>query len=136
VDELVHLTAGISRGSPSTPEEVARIGRALEFTWPEDFAAFLAESGGGEGWVGESYLVVWPPDEIEATNEELMLRKFAPTLVGFGSDGGGELFAFDKSQAPPRIVMVPLIGLDQPVDVGPDFGSFLRRLQSGELFGE
>jgi hypothetical protein len=77
---------------------------------------------------------VWPPDDIVATNEALELQRFAPHLVGFGGDGGGELFAFDRSFDPVHIVMVPLVGLDTPVDFGDSFVGFLRRLHSGDIY--
>lgn len=134
MDDWVTLTIGLDGGSRHSSEIVSEIGRTLGIDWPEEFAAFLAESGGGEGWIGESYLVVWPPGEIAPANEALGLHKFAPHLVGFGGDGGSELFAFDRSFDPVHIVMVPLVGLDDPVDFGSSFVGFLRRLQSGDIY--
>jgi hypothetical protein len=76
---------------------------------------------------------VWPAHEIAPTNVTLELPKWAPHLVGFGGDGGGEMFGFDRTFDPPHIVMVPLIGLDQPVDLGASFVGFLLRLHAGEI---
>ena len=62
------------------------------------------------------------------------IQKNAPHLAGIGSDGGGELFAFDISTDSPTLVMVPDVGLDQPVHFG-TFTELLRRLAADDLFG-
>jgi SMI1 / KNR4 family (SUKH-1) len=135
MDKSAALTKGLTGGSPEPIEAVAAIGQALNVEWPPGFAEFLAQSGGGEGWIGESYLVVWPPGEIVANNEAMKVAEFAPNLVGFATDGGGELFAFDREYDPVHIVMVPMIGLDYPRDFGSSFSGFLSRLHSGDIPG-
>ena len=39
------------------------------------------------------------------------VSEFAPGLILFGSDGGGEAYAFDVREAVPIIVEVPFIGM-------------------------
>jgi hypothetical protein len=135
MNEPEPLTAGLSGGSPVPIEGVSAIGQALDIAWPPEYAEFLAQSGGGEGWIGESYLAVWPPGEMVTNNEALGLAEFAPNLVGFATDGGGELFAFDRAFDPVHIVMVPMIGLDSPRDFGSSFVEFLSQLHSGDIPG-
>ena len=133
MSELRDLAADLSGGTALPAEAVVEIGRKLEIDWPADYVEFLTEVGGGAGWVGEHYLQAWPPDELVSANEALNLAEFAPNLVGFGSDGGGELYAFDRSFDPPHIVMTPMIGLGLVNDFGASFLGFLRQLDSGEI---
>jgi hypothetical protein len=135
MSELEALVAGLTGGHPQPVDVVAKIAQRLRIDWPADYVAFLTKSGGGTGWVGEHYIEVWPPDEIVSTNADLNLAEFAPNLVGLGSDGGGELFAFDRSYGPPHIVMTPMIGLDLPADFGTTFLGLLRRLHAGDVPG-
>lgn len=49
------------------------------------------------------------PDEIESSNRDLQVSTYAPDFLGFGTDGGGELLAFDGSGA---VFMLPMIGME------------------------
>lgn len=55
---------------------------------------------------------------------------YAPGLFLFGSDGGGEAFAFDLRSNPPPVVSVPFVGMDLSLVefVAVDFGAFLEVL--------
>jgi hypothetical protein len=58
--------------------------------------------------VEPGWFQLWPPEQVEGWNREYCVHEFAPGFVGFGSNGGGELFAFDASG---RVVMLPMIGM-------------------------
>jgi hypothetical protein len=64
---------------------------------------------GGDGFVGENYLMVWPVEELIKSNKDYRVAEAAPGLFVFGSSGGGEAFAFDTRVTPPGIVTVPFI---------------------------
>jgi hypothetical protein len=113
---------------------LAAAGVALDIDWPDDYAAFMHSTDGGEGWVGENYIAFWSATELVEYNRDNQVHEYAPNLVIFGSDGGGEAFAFDRSKQPPAIVMVPFIGLDAPVPQGATFTDFLARLLAGGPF--
>jgi hypothetical protein len=55
---------------------------------------------------------------------------FAPEVFLFGSNGGGEAFAFDKRRTVPQIVSLPFIPMDmrEAILIGSNFVSFLRNL--------
>jgi hypothetical protein len=78
---------------------------------PDVYVAYL--QGGGvaeeftEGLPG--YVALWHPDEIETNNRDLQVETCAPGYLGFGTDGGGELLAFDASGA---VFMLPMIGME------------------------
>lgn len=82
--------------------------------------------------MGASYVVLWSPDELVQLNDGYGFAEFAPELVAFGSDGGSEAFAFDRSTA--AIVMVPFVGMEPGIPLGRSFKEFLRRLERGDLF--
>lgn len=53
------------------------------------------------------WFLLWPLKEIEEWNRRYEVSDFAPGYVGFGSNGGGEMLAFDSNG---RIYMLPFIG--------------------------
>lgn len=83
--------------------------------------------------MNERLNALWPATDLVDNNEAASVQAFAPSLVGIGTNGGGELFAFDRSVSPPTLVMVPLVGLDAPVIMG-TFRDLLRRLAADKLF--
>ena len=84
---------------------------AMHIDLPKDYIAYLEGDGVAEGFTEgmPGHFALWHPDEIEATNKELQIQTYAPGFVGFGTDGGGELLAFDASGA---VFMLPLIGME------------------------
>ncbi|MDP9123309.1 MAG: SMI1/KNR4 family protein [Pseudomonadota bacterium] len=78
---------------------------------PSDYIAYLEREGLAEGFTEgpPGYFALWRPDEIEASNRELQVETYAPGFLGFGTDGGGELLAFDESGA---VFMLPMIGME------------------------
>jgi hypothetical protein len=132
--DVERLTAQLRTHGRIPVDIMDRAATTLGIDWPGDYRAFMVEHGGGEGWVGPGYLALWRADELVENNQSAGVRVNAPHLVGIGGDGGDELFAFDRSTYPPVLVMVPLIGLDHPVQIG-TFTDLLRRLAADNLFG-
>jgi hypothetical protein len=64
----------------------------------------------------------------------LKMREFVPGIVIVGSDGGGELFAFDCRSAEAPIVMVPAIGVgwDDLILQARRFTEFMEQRAAGE----
>lgn len=87
---------------------VAVLGRSL----PPDYALFLSEHNGGEGFIGDNYVILWKAEELGPFNREYEVDQLAPGLVLFGSNGGGEGYGFDTRSADMPIVRVPFVGMD------------------------
>jgi len=105
--------------------------------FPSQYRRFMADQDGGEGFVGESYLVLWRASELVVFNREYEADKYAPGLLLFGSNGGGEAFAFDaRDNQAMKIVIVPVIcmSLEDALLVADTFDNFLSKLADGELF--
>ncbi|WP_053059952.1 MULTISPECIES: SMI1/KNR4 family protein [Burkholderia cepacia complex] len=101
----------------------------IEIPLPDDYLTFLREHNGGEGFIDNEYLMLWRAEDIVTFNEEYEVAEYAPGLLLFGSNGGGEAYAFDTRVSPMQIVEVPFIGMDL-ADVIPIAGS-LTTLLSG-----
>ena len=85
---------------------------ALAQSLPSDYLQFLGEHDGGEGFIGDSYLILWKSGELATFNCEYEVEQYAPGIVLFGSDGGGEGYGFDTREATMPIVRIPFIGMD------------------------
>jgi SMI1 / KNR4 family (SUKH-1) len=121
---------------PANPDAVAQCQSHLKFTLPHEYVQFLRQMNGGEGFIGENYLRAWPIEDLIQNNKDYDVEDGAPGLFLFGSNGGGEAFAFDTRSALPPIVAVPFIlDLDDAILIAPNFDLFLQHLyQSESLF--
>ncbi|MEZ5472621.1 MAG: SMI1/KNR4 family protein [Marinicella sp.] len=78
---------------------------------PKDYTDYLAQT---EVFFGETdfefggYFELEPLENIEEFNKDIQTGIYAPGFIAFGSDGGGEILAFDKSG---KIYLLPLIGM-------------------------
>jgi hypothetical protein len=93
---------------------------------PDSYLLQLEDSNGGEGdlAVNPGWIAFWPAEDVITWNAEYEVDKFLPGFFGFGSNGGGELFAFDLRRGDPYpIVMVPFIPIDprQAVQIANSF---------------
>lgn len=62
---------------------------------PKEYVDFMKLHNGGEGDTGESWLVLFPIEELQDINEEY--NEFLPSgHVIIGSNGGGELFGLNS----------------------------------------
>jgi hypothetical protein len=100
----------------------------------EDHRNFILKSNGAEGFVGKSYLQLWPLEEIEMLNQLYGMDQFMPGLILFGSDGGGMAYAIDTRQAMLSFVEVPFVGMDikEMKICGFTFHDFLEYLSNKE----
>ncbi len=120
------LTPG---GAPR--DEIERAEQRLGAQLPPDLADFMGQADAAEGFVGDAYLAMWPVASLPDLNLKARVPEFAPDLVFFGTDGGGEGFAFDRATL--AFVNAPMIGMRivEHASVGQTFGDFLRRMAEG-----
>src|SRR5438128_113168 len=79
---------------------------------PADYVQFLKRMNGGEGFVGGGYVIIYPIEKLLENNRGYRFEEYVPELFLFGSNGGGEAFAFDRRTKDWSVVMVPFIPLD------------------------
>lgn len=92
-------------------DQIAAAERSLGKTLSPDFREFLQLTNGGEGMIGENYVMLWNIEELGQYNESYQVNQYAPGLLLFGSDGGGEGYAFDTRTLPSPVVTVPFVGM-------------------------
>jgi SMI1/KNR4 family protein SUKH-1 len=95
---------------------------------------FWQRRNGGEGFIGQHYVMLWSVEDFIEMNTGTYFAEAAPGLVVFGSDGGGEAFGFDTRSAPPPIVVAPYVGMEWVVAfrIAPTFDLFLQHLYTSE----
>lgn len=64
----------------------------------------------GHWRVAPWYFELWAIEEVDGLNRAYRIAEALPNLLPFGTNGGGELLAFDPIG---QIVMVPFISMDE-----------------------
>jgi cell wall assembly regulator SMI1 len=123
--QSLRLKPGASR--EVIEKALARIGGTL----PGDYLEVIERADGGDGFVGgNSFLELWPIEEIPEVMSANEVNRSAPGLVPFASDGGGNVYAFDRRSPSMGIVEVSLIGIScgDARPAASSIGSLLTRL--------
>jgi hypothetical protein len=129
-DGLESIPSSFKGNAPATETSLSELRESVGIDLPDDYLSFLRVHDGGEGFFGDSYLMLWRAGELIELNRAYEISVYAPGLFAFGSDGGGEAFAFDFRSKPPALVSVPFVGMDLGLtrQIASDFRSFLRAL--------
>jgi hypothetical protein len=99
--------------APASAAEIEQVEADVGFRLPADYGSFLRHVNGGEGFIGpNAYIIFWKLGELAEMNRAYQVPEFAPGLFIFGSDGGGEAYAFDVRTSAMPIVSVPFVGMD------------------------
>lgn len=64
---------------------------------PKQYIDFMGEHNGGEGDIGETWLVLFPLEELEEINDDYETEKYLPGHIIIGSNGNGELYGVDEN---------------------------------------
>ncbi len=116
--------------APAGASSIRQFEMESGFRLPGDYVQFLRKTNGGEGFVGNAYLILWRIEELLEMNRDYQVAEFAPGLFLFGSNGGGEAFAFDMRSDAMPIVSVPFVGMELSsiLAIAPNFKAFLEAL--------
>jgi len=120
---------------PASAEALRAAERDIGKILPEDHKAFLLEHNGGDGFIGTDYLILWQAEELSKFNDGYEVSKYAPGLLMFGSNGGGDGFAFDTRTSPYRVMQVPFIGMSavDEFHVAGSFNELLKQMHEKML---
>ncbi len=115
---------------PADASSIRQVETDMRLRLPDDYAQFLQQWDGGEGFIGNAYLILWRAGELIEMNKAYQVTDYAPGLFLFGTDGGGEAFAFDTRSNAMRIVSVPFVGMELKAarSVASNFTTFLEEL--------
>lgn len=124
------VLAKFNGNPPSDAAAIRRFEVESGFRLPDGYARFLQQTNGGEGFVGNAYLILWRVEELLEMNKAYQVAEYAPGLFLFGSDGGGEAFAFDTRSDAKPIVTIPFVGMELKLarPVASNFKAFLEEL--------
>jgi len=125
--------------NPNPPAElpcVQKLQREAGFCLPDSYVRFLLHADGGEGFVGDAYVILERAGELVEWNMALEVGDYSPGLFVFGSNGGGEAFGFDTRDSCVSIVCVPFIAFEweYALPMGACFWEFLLALEDGGPF--
>ncbi|RUT89765.1 MULTISPECIES: SMI1/KNR4 family protein [unclassified Mesorhizobium] len=98
---------------PAEAAVVDGLSSNLGVTLPKDYAKFLKEHNGGEGFIGDSYVIFFKAEELVEFNREYEVEKYAPGILLFASNGGGEAYGFDTHEVEMPIVRIPFIFMER-----------------------
>jgi hypothetical protein len=74
---------------PVRPESLVEFEARSGIRLPDEYQSFLLRSNGGEGFIGDGYVILWQIEELLQLNAGYEVATNAPGLFAFGSDGGG-----------------------------------------------
>ena len=68
-------------------------------TLPDDYLSFMKEHNGGEGPLGKNcYGCFFRMEELQGVNDDYEVSKWWPGHIVIGTDGGGELWAYNPDK--------------------------------------
>lgn len=108
-----YILTGGQLDPPAEPAVVDGLSARLGVGLPKDYIDFLKEHNGGEGFVEENYIIFFKAEELADFNREYEVEKYAPGILLFASNGGGEGYGFDTQDPAMPIVSIPFIGMDR-----------------------
>ncbi|XFC38267.1 SMI1/KNR4 family protein [Stenotrophomonas indicatrix] len=107
-----HLTEGQLNRSAEI-SAVDGLSTQLGVALPESYIEFLKTHDGGEGFIGDNYIIFWKAEEVVDFNREYEVDTYAPGIFLIASSGGGEGYGFDTLDVAMSVVRVPFIGMDR-----------------------
>lgn len=111
-------------------EIIKKIEESLNIKLPQDYIEYMEKNNGYTGMINDNYYDVWKLEDIISRNNDYQVQEFFPNLIYFGSNGGDEAFAFDKSNNM-CIVAVPFIGTeDDKTIIANNFNDFINENSS------
>jgi hypothetical protein len=130
VDDMRRFLGRFTYRPGATSLAIAESEKLLGVTLPMEYTEFLKLTNGGEGFIGGAYAMLWGVEELPLNNRAYEVTSYAPGLLIFGSNGGGEAFGFDTRDQQWPIVQLPFIGMawDVAWPMGASFSAFLKRL--------
>lgn len=97
---------------------------------PDAYLAQVREDDGAAGdlAVEPGWIAFWPAAEVARHNAGYQVNAHLPGFLGFASNGGGELLAFDTRVEPWRICMIPFFPMDESdaIEIAPNFEIFAQ----------
>lgn len=98
----MHIPETFRANQPASEHAIQKAEIQLGLQFPSDYRDFLKAANGGEGFVGESYLALWPVEEIPLGTQSIVLLNM-PRESSYSDQTAAE--------RPTRLMFVDQIGL-------------------------
>lgn len=103
---------------------------------PNDYLDLLKSFNGGNGTVGEEYLILHKVEELIKINKDYKIAKFDNKFFIIGSNGSGELIALDTRKKNPIYVLIPYIfEYDAIIELSNNVEGLFQRIFEKGYFG-
>jgi hypothetical protein len=128
--DMDKLLENLNQNPPASTNVLEETEKKLGFKLPAEYVEFLKKSNGGEGFIGDEYVILWRIEELISMNCSYEVEKDVPGFLIFGSNGGGEAFGLDTRTPQWSIVKIPFVGMDwkSAEPMGLTFKAFLECL--------
>jgi hypothetical protein len=118
---------------PADPKRIQKLVDNVAEELPQEYLDLLVYSDGGEGELGfePGWFQLWSSADVIDLNKSYEIDKNLPGYFGFGSNGGGELLAFDMKHGKPwKVVMIPFIPMEanKAIIIANDFVGFIQAM--------
>lgn len=122
------LLSSLTLMPPAEDLSIERLAHAVGAQLPPSYVEMLKVADGGEGSIGDNYIVIYPTEELIDT--PYPYAEFVPGLLFFGGDGGEALFGFDVREGSDRVLVVHGDDLEpnHVVELSPSLVGFLELL--------
>lgn len=64
---------------------------------PVQYINFMKKHNGGEGNIGETWLILFPLKDLQEINDDYCIEEFLPGHIVIGTNGNGELYGIDRN---------------------------------------
>jgi len=124
-----HLLGKFNGNPPVSEQDLVSFRSSTGLDLPEDYSDFLKFINGGEAFIGGSYAILYRLEDLMKHNKDYGFPDFHPNYFLFGSDGGGDAYAFNTRRNPWSVCVLPFIGNDEcETESSRNFSEFLENL--------
>lgn len=130
-NSIINMVNSMELNKPADETKITEVENQIGVQLPIQYKQFMLYSNGAEGELGEnSYLVIWPIEEIISLNEAYSVNQYTPGILYFGSDGGDIAYAFDIRNENVTIVEIPFesIHIEDAQLCAYDFNDFIEKM--------
>ncbi|MBO5092817.1 MAG: SMI1/KNR4 family protein [Lachnospiraceae bacterium] len=114
---------GFVFNQPYTGAEIRQINYVV---LPEQYLEFMKKHNGGRGDIGETWMELFPLEELQEINDDYEIEEFLPDHILIGSNAGGEFYGINRAG---NYFNVPAIFEKETVTVlGDDIDSFWDKI--------
>lgn len=102
---------------------------------PNDYIELIKEFNGGEGLIGDEYLILYRANELERINTEYKIKEFDSQIFIIGSNGGGEVLAIDTRNKKTKYILIPLLfEYDAIIELGDNWIELIKVIYKNGFF--